>query len=845
AALAGAVFAPATEPAPVAEAAQSVLHGLYWLVANLAERSPVLLVVDDLQWADGPSLRFLVYLARRLEGVPVALMLASRSGEPSAQGELLQALRLEADPPVLEPRPLSPRATRDLAAARLGRAVAEDRALACHEATRGNPFLLSELLHELGSAPDDGAPVAVDRMASERVATAILLRVGRAGSRASALVRAASVLGQNGDVATAAALAGIDPVAAAELADALARAQILEPGPSSHPLRFVHPLVRSAVYDDMPRPERARLHARAAQLLADVRGGADAAAAHLLQTDPAGDERVVELLRRAARAALSRGAPESAAELLRRAEREPPPESVRPALLVELGAAAAWAGQADGVELLREGFQSTAEQPARALAGLELAFALGVSRSGSAEAVGVLERCGDGLLDDELRTLVDARLATFAINVPVLRPRFAELLLRARAAVDRPPSDAVRALLAPVAVDLALTGAAAADVARVAERALEGGRLMRRDVETERDFAATAAIVLIHAGELRSARRHIDEGLALARARGSQFALARVCVMRALACLGLGELDAAEADAHTALSVVAAWGIPHAVSTAVIAAVQIQRGDLDAAQAALDAIDSDPALLEVTINQAVREARAALWSARGRPREALRELLACAAWEQQSGVRRGTVAWRTAAALVQLELGDGAAAHELAETAVQDAREYGAAPRLGNALRAQGIVEGAAAGLALLEEAVGVLEGSGARLDHARALVDLGALLRRGANRAAGTDRLREGMELANRCGATALVDSAANELRLAGARPRRIALSGRESLTPSERRVADLAARALSNKEIAQALFVTLRTVEMHLSNAYRKLGIASRRQLAVALGVDASRTV
>ena len=95
-------------------------------------------------------------------------------------------------------------------------------------------------------------------------------------------------------------------------------------------------------------------------------------------------------------------------------------------------------------------------------------------------------------------------------------------------------------------------------------------------------------------------------------------------------------------------------------------------------------------------------------------------------------------------------------------------------------------------------------------------------------------------MELAHRCGATALVEAAAEQLRLAGARPRRIALSGRESLTPSERRAAELAAQGMTNKEIAQALFVTLRTVEMHLSNAYRKLGIASRRQLAVALGAD-----
>jgi ATP/maltotriose-dependent transcriptional regulator MalT len=843
--LAEAVFTPSASTSLAgADTPQAVLHGLYWLVANLAERSPLLLVIDDVHWADGPSLRFLLYLAHRLNGMPVALALGLRTGEPSAEPELLQALRLEADPPALRPDALSPQATMTLAATRLRRKVPEALAQACHGATRGNPFLLMELLHRLRGAPGDTDPAAVERMASARVAAEILLRVGRAGASAYALVRAASALGNSADLETAAALVDLEYPAAAQLADALARAEILEPiQPPSRPLlQFVHPLVRAAVYDDMPRSERARLHARAAQLLTRGRAGVDVAAMHLLLTMPAGDESTVEMLREAARAAIARGAPDTALEFLRRAEREPASEPTRPALLLELGAAAARSGHPEGVDVLREAFRLAAGQPARARAGLELSFALGVSRSQSAEVIPVLERARDGLQDTDLRTLLDARMVIFANCVPATRAQLSAQRRAARSAIEQPPSDARLALLSALAADIAFGGVSASDAARLAERALAGGELMRQDIATESDFAMSAVWVLIHTGHLRAAQHHIDDGIAHARARGSPFAVARISAVRALVYWRLGELQTVESDADTALSVGAAWGIPHAISTALAAGVQLERGDLDAARTTLRGLDMDPAMLEVSLNQIVREVRAALSSAAGEPRAALAELLAYARWEQQSGIGSGLVpvAWRSPAALAHLQAGEADEARELATCEVQLARRFGALPRLGNALRALGIVEGGPRGLASLEEAVSVLEGSAARLEHARALVDLGAMLRRNGRRTAATERLRAGMDLAHRCGATALVKAAAAELRLAGARPRRIEVTGRGSLTPSERRVTDLATEGMSNKEIAQALFVTLRTVEMHLSNAYRKLGISSREQLTDALSIN-----
>jgi DNA-binding CsgD family transcriptional regulator len=169
------------------------------------------------------------------------------------------------------------------------------------------------------------------------------------------------------------------------------------------------------------------------------------------------------------------------------------------------------------------------------------------------------------------------------------------------------------------------------------------------------------------------------------------------------------------------------------------------------------------------------------------------------------------------------------------------ARSWGAPQSVGVALRTLGLVEGGASGLKLLQEAAAVLDGSQWRLEHAKALVELGAALRRANKRSEAREQLRLGLELAHKLGASGLEERAQTELAATGARPRRLMLSGLESLTPSERRVAEMAAENMTNKDIAQALFVTPKTVEVHLSSVYRKLEISSRAQLPEALGATA----
>ena len=220
-----------------------------------------------------------------------------------------------------------------------------------------------------------------------------------------------------------------------------------------------------------------------------------------------------------------------------------------------------------------------------------------------------------------------------------------------------------------------------------------------------------------------------------------------------------------------------------------------------------------------------------------RPAQALDDLLAAGDLFTRLRSPGPITPWRSDAALAQLALDARPEARALAADEVALAEEFGGARTLGVALRAAGLAEDGRRGIELLREAVGVLEGSAARLEHARAMADLGAALRRAGRRAESREILRTALDHSHRCGALALTERTRTELIAAGGRPRRPILSGLDSLTPSERRVAQLAAAGLANRDIAQHLFITTRTVEGHLTHTYQTLDITSRDQLPAAI--------
>jgi ATP/maltotriose-dependent transcriptional regulator MalT len=436
-------------------------------------------------------------------------------------------------------------------------------------------------------------------------------------------------------------------------------------------------------------------------------------------------------------------------------------------------------------------------------------------------------------LDVAFRHRVEAELAVNATRAAGQYARARALLGRIDASLDEGPG--ARILIAGRAYHEAVGGGNAEHAATTALAALTA----MPDEERARNYTG-GAYTLLHADRLDDGIRLLDAALADVRRRGDVFHFSSLSITRAVFQYARGALVEAEADGRAALA-----ALPHrdawfrATSHGWLAQILVERGAIDEAAALLDAVEATVAPDAFARAPLVR-GRALVEAARGDHHAALEHALELGHVVTSFGHTNPPAsypAWRSLAALEHHALGQTAAALALAREEVDLARAWGAPRTLGRALRILGLIEGADEGILLIREAVSVLAESPAQLEHAYALANLGAALRRANQRAEARDHLRKALELAQRAGATLLAEQAHEDLIATGARPRRVELSGAAALTPSERRTAAMAAEGMSNRDIAQALFVTLRTVEMHLSNAFRKLGVASRTQLPAAL--------
>ena len=835
---------------PRDEDAYAVLHGLYWLTADIAQRAPLLLAIDDLQWADAPSQRFLAHLARRLGDLRVLLAVTVREPRSATVQDKALTAALAAEPGVLTVRPaaLSAAGSARLVAAELGGDPSAAFLDACHELTGGNPLLLRGLLTALAAEGIGGTDADVPhlrRLTPDSVSRHVLLRLGRMPAAVLAAARAVAVLGTAATTARAARLAELDDAACAEAIGVLMAEHLVE---GDRQLRFVYPLVRSAIYEDQAPPVRQQWHKRAARLLAAEGASPAEMTAHLLASAASGDPWLTDQLRRAAADARGRGAPEVAAQCLERALAEPPPAAARADVLYELGAGQTFHSPASAVEHLSEALELTDDWPRRGEIALALSEALALSgrfadavttvqsalaESGGASQGGQPPATPRGAGQDRLVASLQAVLLNIArwdlSTREVTRPLVAELLARADAGDPLDPQ-----LHANLAMELTVAGTDRAGALRHAREAVRATSSLMSLTSTA---LPEAVLVMSYADASGEAWHGVRGWQELARQRARPLATAISASIAAHLAVRDGDIRQALAFGEQALAAADSWVA--ILATAFLVPALIDAGETGRALALLAEHGlSEGDLLPVFPFNVAQYARGCLRAAAGDHEAAVTDLLGVGSVATRWGiVNPAAIPWRSAAALSHSALGDSEAARRLAGEELGLARRWGAAREIGVALRAAGLAEGGERGIGLLAEAVIVLRGSTARLELARALLDLGAAHRRAGARGIARDLLRESLDLAHGLGGHALAGRARDELVAAGGRPRRDAIRGRDSLTPSELRVAELAAAGRTNRQIAQALFVTQRTVENHLTSTYAKLGITARPELGAAL--------
>jgi DNA-binding CsgD family transcriptional regulator len=834
----GASQLAASQDAP-AEGSFAIVHGLYWLAANVALQRPTLLTIDDLHWADTSSLHWLLYLTRRLDGVP--LLVAAGTRPPEGEGRdpaLVAELITDPEAAAIRPEPLGRASIAVLARELHGLEPDEAFCAALETATGGNPLFVGAVLDAValeGTSPTAEHVPRLLEIGAQGVSRAVGLRLARLQPEALALLRAASILGDGTELRHAAALAGVQSRELGPAAAVLVRLDLLR---REDPLEFFHPVVRSAVYETLDVVERDAAHRKAAELLLQAGAPPESAAGHLFRVAPGADPFVAATLRQAAERSLGQGAAETAVGYLSRALEEQSDPAAQAEVLVELGLAERRTNGPAAADHLRAGLELLADRSRRCAVALELGRALWFTDR-IADALAVFQRGLDEVdrnRDPDLYELLVAELISSAWFDPQTIPI-------AEAAIGELDLDALHGgvgseiLLGTMAHNQYQLGVHRELAIELARRALAPGNLLASG-----SLAFNyAAMVLSRSGLLDEAVSVFDQAVAQARRRGDIFNVAFMLMWRGKCQTQRGDLRAAVADLREAIDLcvahdmLVAW--PYTIGS--LAHALLEQGEADEAARVIDEGDFPEQLpLDQLHLVHFRLSRGRLRIETGSPERGVEELLQVGETarlfphDNPSGMP-----WRGWAAegLRRLDRTDEARALAVEELAL--ARRWGDPYAIGASLRVLGLVEGGEAGIELLREAVEMLAGSEARLEHARALVDLGAALRRANQRAEARERLREGVDLARKVGALGLAVRAYEEIAATGARPRKILQTGLDALTASERRVAQLAAEGMSNKEIAQTLFVTIKTVEMHLSHAYRKLDISSRAQLDKAL--------
>nr|WP_107912461.1 AAA family ATPase [Streptomyces chartreusis] len=527
----------------------AVLHGLYWLTANLARTGPLVLITDDLHWADEPSLRFFTYLLPRLEDLPVAMIAAARPRQPGASA-LLDALALAPACRLLEPGDLSASATTALLSELFGRPPQPRFSEACRRGTGGNPLLLRELVRALaveGLEPVEAHASRVTEIGSRAVGRRVSLELARLPSIHRRMAEAMAILAPQAPLGLAARLAGTDREQAKAGVAALVSTELLRADEPHQEGRetydFIHPLVQQATYDQIPLERRHEYHAAAAHALAQTGAGADRIATHLVRMPPGTTADTVPILRSAAEYALAGGSQKGALSYLRRALKEPLAPRDRLGILTQAAHAAARCDLSAAIEYLREAL--TLLDDPRAQAELAETLGLALLYTGQDEAaVDVLTAALARLpeKDDDLRRALQAIL----LNVPTIAVGWEHITTQLPALSRLPPARTRGALMLDCMLAAHDTYAANPSGLQRARQAIHDPRL----VVTAREGATMAigAYFSVVVGDLEEGIAAQSDLIAQARQHGSLTALCQGLNFRALCWLRRGDLTEAQTD---------------------------------------------------------------------------------------------------------------------------------------------------------------------------------------------------------------------------------------------------------------------------------------------------------
>ncbi|MEV7546569.1 AAA family ATPase [Streptomyces sp. NPDC089915] len=826
---------------------------LWRLLYAYAAEGPLLVAVDDVHLADAPSRRWLREAVRRIDRLPVLLVVSERSQydiDPRYE-ELARSL----PPSLVRTHTIEP--LDDASAAELVRAARPAAGPGWTaefvRAGAGSPMLLGALLDDLGAPPAAGVPPLPDTCAAlypGSYPAAVSWWLDSAGPATAEVARCLAALEEawphepderrTGGAPAApdaapvlAGAAGADPARVAGWLTAMTRLGLLRPDPAGLP-RFAHPLLRDAVLTGWPTPRREAAHRAAAETMLRRGDPAEAVAAHLLRTPGVGLPWALRVLRDAATVAVHGARPSDAAGYLRRALEEPLSGDLRQRLLTELGSLEyASAGGAVAIARLAE----AQHLPAAPRDRVRTAVALGTALVGRGEVTTALEvlRRTQGSLDGHPGLTRTVQTATALLSDADLATR-QETYRRLSESGEHAPElvgTASRALLVRYE---ATAGLISAGEAMTRVRALLA---QPSDPLAEPFLLGTAAAVAEWAGELDEAERLVDRGLAgrhpallhpmedaLLNTR-ADIAAARGDVARLIAVREDGAAVAARAhsgpsnrDAHVLMALV-------------------HMGRSEEAALLAEAFDLSRAPESWELNRFLY-ARGVQRLAAGDPAGALHDFLECGRRQTAREVLSPIVTpWRTAVAQCRLALGTGQEALALAAEELRLARVWDTPRTVGRALRVLGTATGGRHGLELAEEAVVTLREApaDAGMELVEALLAQGRQLLAAGERGRARDRLREAADLAERQGGRRLLALAEQALREGGARVPATARTGSGALTGSERRIAELAAAGRTNTEIADLLHLARRTVETHLTNTYRKLGIRRRSDLAATL--------